>query len=402
MSLLVARYVHLRPSGTALPRPLPANLLKTDANSLFTQAIQERVKQLDFQDCKVRISNVDAQGSVDNIVIQVIGETSNKSGEPRKFVQTFILAQQPSGYFVLNDILRFIKEEAEEETADASAQPDVAIAEPTSVPAEIQPEQEAPKSVADTEESTQAQLDPAVVDKKLEEAGAEESQAASTVGSAAEPAPAQQAAPVATPAAVSSVPDPEKAAQEIAEEEAKKPETPKDPTPTPIPARAPAPAPAPAEPEKPKEPAKPMTWASRIAAAAGPPKPVVPLPKAAAPAAAQTKPAAAPAAAATAAAPAAAQPAAPTQPAETAAKDAGNEWQTAGADSKKQSRPQSISGPPQQEGCLGYVKYVTEKVQAADLKTALAKYGELVYFDINRMKVSSTFCPRSVSLCENG
>jgi hypothetical protein len=36
-------------------------------------------------------------------------------GEPwRKFVQTFFLAEQPNGYFVLNDIFRFLKEETVE------------------------------------------------------------------------------------------------------------------------------------------------------------------------------------------------------------------------------------------------------------------------------------------------
>jgi hypothetical protein len=36
---------------------------------------------------------------------------------------------------------------------------------------------------------------------------------------------------------------------------------------------------------------------------------------------------------------------------------------------------------------MGYVKYVTEKVQEADLRNALAAHGELTYFDINRQKV---------------
>ena len=36
-------------------------------------------------------------------------------GEPwRKFVQTFFLAEQPNGYFVLNDIFRFLKEDSAE------------------------------------------------------------------------------------------------------------------------------------------------------------------------------------------------------------------------------------------------------------------------------------------------
>jgi hypothetical protein len=37
---------------------------------------------------------------------------------------------------------------------------------------------------------------------------------------------------------------------------------------------------------------------------------------------------------------------------------------------------------------MGYVKYVTEKVQEPELRAALAAHGELSYFDINRQKVS--------------
>ena len=37
---------------------------------------------------------------------------------------------------------------------------------------------------------------------------------------------------------------------------------------------------------------------------------------------------------------------------------------------------------------MGYVKYVTEKVKSDDLRAALAQHGELVYFDVNRQKVS--------------
>jgi hypothetical protein len=76
--------------------------------SVGRSAIQERIKQLDFQDCKVHVLSVDSQASFDNIFIQVIGETSNKSAKLRKFVQTFVLAPQPTGYFVLNDIFRYI------------------------------------------------------------------------------------------------------------------------------------------------------------------------------------------------------------------------------------------------------------------------------------------------------
>ncbi|KAM5369307.1 hypothetical protein ACJZ2D_009128 [Fusarium nematophilum] len=292
--------------------------------SVGRQAIQERIKALDFQDCKVRVSNVDSQASFDNIVIQVIGETSNKAGEPKKFVQTFVLAQQPSGYFVLNDILRYIDEESDDESAAAPEEPveEAPAAEEPAAPAEPA-EPEAPQSVEESKEET-AELDPTAVDQKLEEVSTSKdsvtlngSTAESSVDGSKVPETKEE-----VPAA-----DADETAKEIAEEDVKEPEKPKDPSPTPVSKAAVAP-PAPVQPAAPP---KPMTWASRAAAAL--PRP------------------------------------------------------TAGADSKRQNRPQSISGPPtEKEGTLGYVKYVTDKVQEADLKNALAAFGELTYFDINRQK----------------
>ena len=86
--------------------------------------------------------------------------------------------------------------------------------------------------------------------------------------------------------------------------------------------------------------------------------------------------------------------------AEPAAKDAAG-WQSAGVDSKRQNRPQSISGPPaEKEGTLGYVKYVTDKVQDAELRGTLAAFGELTYFDINRQKVCLAISPDPLdSMC---
>ncbi|KAK2605090.1 hypothetical protein N8I77_007963 [Diaporthe amygdali] len=354
------------------------------------QAISERIKELDFHDCKVRVSNVDSQASYDNIVIQVIGEICNKSGEPKKFVQTFVLAQQPAGYFLLNDILRYVNEGEEEATEGAVSESAPAVEmeapqEPAAVAAAAPTTEAAPEpEKAQEEEPVQASsttLDPEVVDKKLEEASSTAKDTPSTTAAETpvEAAPAVEEAPSKAEEAEKSA-DPEKAAQEIAEEEAKKPELPKDPSPTPAPSRAPAP-----EPEKPKGPPKPMSWASRAAAAVGVPvKPVVPLPKAA--------PAAAAPAQQRSAAPAQPKPtaAAPAQTSETAAQSAdkdASEWRTAGADSKRQSRQQSTSTPPaEKEGTLAYVKFVTEKVKEDDLRTALGSYGEMVYFDINRSK----------------
>ncbi|KAH6606770.1 ntf2 and rrm domain-containing [Trichoderma cornu-damae] len=349
--------------------------------SVGRQAIQERIKQLDFQDCKVRVSNVDSQASFDNIVIQVIGEISNKAGEPKKFVQTFVLAQQPSGYFVLNDMLRYISEDEEEQPV-AEAELEAPVAEP---------EESAPEApVAAEPESAEADIQVEVVnadevDQKLQDASKVNGADAEEPVEAAETAEAEPEKPAPV--------DAETAAKEIAEEEASEvAEKPKEPNSTPAGKPTPQPEAVPAEPAAP---AKQMTWASRAAAAAGP-RPVVPLPKTATPPAPSQNRAPAPAAAAAAAAAASAPVSAPVSApaaaataaatAEAPVKEASG-WQTAGADSKRQNRPQSISANVvEKEGTMGYVKYVTEKVQDADLRSALAAFGDLSYFDINRAK----------------
>jgi hypothetical protein len=345
--------------------------------SFGRQPIQDRIKSMDFQDCKVRISNVDTQGSEENILITVIGEMANKEAEPKKFVQTFVLAQQPSGYFVLNDMLRFLNDDVEEETEGAADESSARVEMPAAPEAETKTEAPAPEEAAQEE----APLEPEVVDEKLEEVAEETPDAAAP--SVSEPAAEVEEAAAAVEEEVQPQANVEKTVEEIAEEEVEKPEEPKDPAPTPAaapaPARTPAPAPAPAQPEKPKEPPKPMSWASRVAAGAA--RPVVPVPKAATPPApAQVR---APVPAAPQQAAPAAQPQEATAPA--APKDQGSEWQT--AETKRQSRVQPVTAtPPEKEGAMAYIKYVTDKVKEEDLKATLTGFGELAYFDINRQK----------------
>ncbi|CAG8691508.1 15860_t:CDS:2, partial [Dentiscutata heterogama] len=75
--------------------------------------IQEKIKQLNLDNCRVLVTNVDSQSSLNGgIVVQVLGEMSNGNEETsRKFAQTFFLAEQPNGYYVLNDIFRFLNED---------------------------------------------------------------------------------------------------------------------------------------------------------------------------------------------------------------------------------------------------------------------------------------------------
>lgn len=298
-------------------------------------------------------------------------------------MQTFVLAQQPTGYFVLNDIHRFINEDADDDIIDTGAQVE---AVDVSAPEESAAESEV---VLDIPTTAQAEIEPAPTELDAEKT--EETDAVAPAGEAAnaegpnakaEPDAAEAAAaeeePVPEQEEPESVPEPVKSTDEHADEPAE-PKSPVQPNPVP---RAAAPAP---EPEKP---AKPMTWASRIAAATNHPQPAIPNFKAATtPVTSQNKappPLTGPQ-----------QPAVAAQPspdAAAAAKEAqrpATEWQTAGGDHKRQQRTQSISGPHvEKEGTLGYVKYVTDKVKDDDLRAALNVFGELVYFDINRSKVS--------------
>ncbi|KAG0062544.1 hypothetical protein BGZ90_003043, partial [Linnemannia elongata] len=99
-----------------------------------TESIHAKILALDFEDCKVLVSNVDSQTSLNGgIMIQVLGEMSNRGGPSQKFVQTFFLAQQPKGFYVLNDIFRYLKDDTEieaevveEEQQQKQAEPEVA------------------------------------------------------------------------------------------------------------------------------------------------------------------------------------------------------------------------------------------------------------------------------------
>ncbi len=59
----------------------------------------------------------------------MLGELSNNGGAWRKFAQTFFLAEQPNGYYVLNDIFRYLKDEdeieAEAEAVDEAIQDEI-------------------------------------------------------------------------------------------------------------------------------------------------------------------------------------------------------------------------------------------------------------------------------------
>lgn len=316
--------------------------------------------------------NVDSQASFDNILITVVGEISNKSEPSRKFVQTFVLAEQPNGYYVLNDIFRYLTEEEEEftgeEPAPASEQQQQQQQEPPRAQQqeEEQPQQQAPEDPAQPAAveaepaAAEAQVDnePAAtkIDEKLEEAKPN--------GETAQPAAAQTnggtesqetaEAPAAAPAAGT---------------ESAQTEYPPSPETTPT-------KEAPAEKEATSAPAVPKTWAN-IASKSGAAAPVVP----AIPVAPPKAPAAKSSKQAAPAAPAAQQPvAAPAEPTPSQPSTDNAGWQTAGHDHRK---TQSRGG----DNVQGYIKNVNDKVDASLLRQTLNGFGNIKHFDVNRPKV---------------
>jgi hypothetical protein len=332
------------------------------------------MKELDIQDCKVRVLNVDSQASFENIVVQVIGEMSNKSEPHHRFVQTFVLATQQNGYYVLNDIFRYLNDDEDEIFEDAPTQDD-SLAQEEALPAvaptiDAEPTEEAVTDKAGAEQ----------VDAKLEEIAkaAEENTAPSVNGtgaeSPAEPPTVDEAVPKTASEVLDEASEPDVTEPDVTEPAidttlAEKPAEPES-TPAQTPAKPTDPAPVADLP-----PAK-KTWANMVGAKA--PTPVVPvlttpvIPS-------QPKPQKSP------------QPTAPqsstseTATTTTSPAPQGNGWQTA-EHSKKQNRPQAKAAT--ESNALAYIKNVNEKIQASDLRSELEKYGELKYFDVSRQRVS--------------
>lgn len=347
------------------------------------KAINDRIKELDIQDCKVRVTNVDSQASGQNIVIQVIGEMSNKTTPRTKFTQTFVLAEQTNGYFVLNDIFRYIIEEEDEveEELAPQAQNEVASGHQESNASAVAEKE--PQALSSSNEVAERDHDAHLVDDSLKQAKGEEPAAVAAQDSKVDNATANDNDSMTHDAEVAAeVQDTADAINETpAEEEPQKPESP-----TPTPAAASPPKQAPVQAPAPAQPALPKTWANLVAggnkaAAANKAQaatPTTPTPQA------QSQPRAAPAPAQVQTSNPASTPQEGDQP--PTPQSAGSEWQTAQRHDygKKQQRPAGPATPV--DNTRAYMKNISESVGADELRSALTKYGELTYLDINRQK----------------
>ncbi|CAH2066322.1 unnamed protein product, partial [Thlaspi arvense] len=97
------------------------------------EAINEHFVSSNYEGTTFEVLSVDSQNSVeDGVFIMVIGLSTVKDNKKRKFFQMFYLARQTTAYVVLNDILRYVDEQASTPITPPVVEPvpEVEIAKP--------------------------------------------------------------------------------------------------------------------------------------------------------------------------------------------------------------------------------------------------------------------------------
>jgi hypothetical protein len=76
------------------------------------QGINEKILSMGYKDYKAEIKTADAQKSYkDGVNVLVTGCLTGKDNLRRKFAQSFFLAPQDNGYFVLTDVFRYVEDD---------------------------------------------------------------------------------------------------------------------------------------------------------------------------------------------------------------------------------------------------------------------------------------------------
>ncbi|XP_058081709.1 nuclear transport factor 2 isoform X2 [Magnolia sinica] len=102
---LVCRFYH---DLSEMSRPEP-NGAMTSVKTM--QAINDKIVSLGYKGIKVEIKTADAQESHQGgVMVLVTGCLTGTDNVRRKFAQSFFLAPQDKGYFVLNDVFRYVDE----------------------------------------------------------------------------------------------------------------------------------------------------------------------------------------------------------------------------------------------------------------------------------------------------
>lgn len=75
------------------------------------QAINETIVSLNYEDYTAEIKTADAQESHEKgVIVLVTGCLTGKDNVRKNFSQTFFLAPQDKGYYVLNDVFRYTED----------------------------------------------------------------------------------------------------------------------------------------------------------------------------------------------------------------------------------------------------------------------------------------------------
>lgn len=103
---------------------------------MLEQSINDMICSLGYKNYKAEIKTADAQQSYkDGVTVLVTGYLTGKDNMRKQFTQTFFLAPQDKGYFVLNDVLRFVEQnEIDNSSETVNAVKDVVPVPLTSAP----------------------------------------------------------------------------------------------------------------------------------------------------------------------------------------------------------------------------------------------------------------------------
>ncbi|KAL2935499.1 putative G3BP-like protein [Bienertia sinuspersici] len=125
-------------------------LSRPDPNGVMTavttmQGINERIVSLNYKDYIAEIKTADAQQSLGNgVIVLVTGYLTGTDNVRKKFAQSFFLAPQEKGFFVLNDVFRYVDDE---EPVVAALDPANGINQNVEATAAQAPEPEQPSPV---------------------------------------------------------------------------------------------------------------------------------------------------------------------------------------------------------------------------------------------------------------
>jgi hypothetical protein len=116
--------------GVGVP-PLPGADAMGDQTVRTQAGIHARFNQLGYRGKRCEVRTVDSSHSIGgSVVVMVTGAITDGGVDRRAFTQTFVLAPQEGGYYVLNDLVRFL---GNDEGAAAVAA-DTAVSAPVKAP----------------------------------------------------------------------------------------------------------------------------------------------------------------------------------------------------------------------------------------------------------------------------